>query len=144
MTVSGETTLRAMPWRSELQASEKARAMSDGVGELPALGATALDLDRFAPAGPIDEEAKDRIGTKAGAIGGAQTKRQDGDPVKMIGREQDLLTGQLGDAVGMVGLARVVFVDGFVNRGSVNLPGRRVDDSGAVLRRRPRRRWPSR
>jgi hypothetical protein len=103
------------------------------VCELSALGPVALDRDGLTGEGLGYEDLEDRVGSHAEPVGRAQTKGDNRHVPKPVGGEQHALAGQLGDVVGVVGLAGMLLVDRLVDRVAVDLPGRRVHDPGPGL-----------
>jgi hypothetical protein len=107
-----------------------------GVRELAALLARALDNDRLTLARFSDKQREHRIRAHARAERGAEAQRKHRYAFQMVVRQKQSLAGVFGDVVGMIGVARMVFVDRLVLRLAIDFPGRGVHDFADPLAQR--------
>src|SRR5688572_27957953 len=100
------------------------------MGELVSLEAVTLDFDGLLRVGLIYEDPEHRIGSESGTVGRAAPEGGNRTTHEVVGGEEESLPGQIGEVLGMVGIAGVVLVDGLVLRFALYLTGGGVYDLG--------------
>src|SRR5207248_5585652 len=90
-----------------LQRTEKCATEIAHVRELPRLPSVAANAQRLAVDRSGYEDREHRVRAHARAVGGSEPQGDGRHVLETIVRERHLLAGELGDVVGMVGVARV-------------------------------------